>query len=312
MALQGLPQRLIQDGLVDEKTMMQAMTAAKEANANLVSHLVANGLADAREIAIAASQEFGVPLLDLDAIQLDLDVVKLVSDKLLAKHRVLPLMKRGKRLFVAVSDPTNLHALDEIKFQTGLSIEAIVVEEDKLQTIASKAIEQVDTQMPNLATTTIWTWKISKSPAATKTTTTTRRPRRRRRRAHRALRQQGAAGRHQARRLRHSLRALRKDLSHSPAAGRLLKEIAQPAGAAGDQARGASQSHVASGHRRTAHPAGRPHQDAHLEEPRHRLPRQHLPDAVRRKDRRAYSRSVQRHARHRRARLRGRRRKICT
>ena len=133
LALQGLPLRLIQDGLLDEKTMLQAMAAAKEANTNLVSHLVANNLANAREIAIAASQEFGVPLLDLDAIQPDLETVKLVSDKLLAKHRVLPLVKRGKRLFVAVSDPTNLHALDEIKFQTGLSIEAVVVEEDKLQ-----------------------------------------------------------------------------------------------------------------------------------------------------------------------------------
>jgi type IV pilus assembly protein PilB len=150
LMLQGLPQRLIQDGLVDELTMTQAVTAAKESDANLVSHLVSQGIADAREIAIAASQEFGVPLLDLDAVQLDLDVVKLVSDKLLAKHRVLPLLKRGKRLFVAVSDPTNLHALDEIKFQTGLSVEAVVVEEDKLQKIAAKTMEQVDTQMPSL------------------------------------------------------------------------------------------------------------------------------------------------------------------
>jgi type IV pilus assembly protein PilB len=150
MVLQGLPQRLIQDGLVDEKTMQQAIVAAKEANANLVSHLVTNGIADPREIAIAASQEFGVPLLDLEAVQPDLEIIKLVSDKLLAKHRVLPLVRRGKRLFVAVSDPTNLHALDEIKFQTGLSIEAVIVEEDKLQKIATRAIEQVDTQMPAL------------------------------------------------------------------------------------------------------------------------------------------------------------------
>jgi type IV pilus assembly protein PilB len=151
LALQGLPLRLIQDGLLDEKSMQVAMAAAKDANTNLVSHLVANNLANPREIAIAASQEFGVPLLDLDAIQPDLETIKLVSDKLLAKHRVLPLVKRGKRLFVAVSDPTNLHALDEIKFQTGLSIEAVVVEEDKLQRIGTKAIEQVDTQMPALA-----------------------------------------------------------------------------------------------------------------------------------------------------------------
>ncbi|WP_129640885.1 type IV-A pilus assembly ATPase PilB [Peristeroidobacter agariperforans] len=151
VVLQGLPQRLIQDGLVDEATMTQTLENLKESDTNLVSHLVSQGIADAKEIAIAASQEFGAPLLDLDAVQLDLDAVKLVSDKLLAKHRVLPLMKRGKRLFVAVSDPTNLHALDEIKFQTGLSIEAVVVEEDKLQKIANKTMEQVDTQMPALA-----------------------------------------------------------------------------------------------------------------------------------------------------------------
>ena len=149
-SLQGLPLRLIQDGLVDEKAMLQALNSAKESQTSVVSYLVANGIAEAREIAIAASQEFGVPLLDLEAVQPDLDAVKLVSDKLLAKHRVLPLVRRGKRLFVAVSDPTNLHALDEIKFQTGLSVEAVVVEEDKLQKMANKAIEQVDTQMPNL------------------------------------------------------------------------------------------------------------------------------------------------------------------
>jgi len=151
LALQGLPLRLIQDGLLDETAMLQAIADAKESQTNLVSHLVQAGLADPRDIAIAASQEFGVPLLDLDAVQIDLEVVKLVSDKLLQKHRVLPLVKRGKRLFVGVSDPTNLHALDEIKFQTGLSVEAIVVEEDKLQKVANRAIEQVDTQMPNLA-----------------------------------------------------------------------------------------------------------------------------------------------------------------
>jgi type IV pilus assembly protein PilB len=151
ISLQGLPLRLIQDGLVDEKVMQEAIVAAQESNSNLVSYLVSAGLAQGRDIAIAASQEFGVPLLDLEAIQPDLDAVKLVSEKLLQKHRVMPLVRRGKRLFVAVSDPTNMQALDEIKFQTGLSVEAVVVEEDKLQRIGSKAIEQVDTQMANMA-----------------------------------------------------------------------------------------------------------------------------------------------------------------
>ncbi len=99
---------------------------------------------------MAASNEFGVPLFDLDSVALDLETVRLVSDKLLAKHRVLPLFRRGKRLFLAVADPTNLHAIDEIKFQTSLGIEAIVVEDDKLQKAIDKAIEQVDNQMSAL------------------------------------------------------------------------------------------------------------------------------------------------------------------
>ncbi|HVY23042.1 MAG TPA: type IV-A pilus assembly ATPase PilB [Steroidobacteraceae bacterium] len=150
MALQGLPLRLIQDGLLDEKAALQALQDAKEANSSFVSHLVSKGLADPREIAIAASQEFGVPLLDLDAIQPDLDVVKLVSDKLLQKHRVLPLLRRGKRLYIAVSDPTFTHALDEIRFHTSMAVEAVIVEEDKLQKVSGKTLEQVDTQMPDL------------------------------------------------------------------------------------------------------------------------------------------------------------------
>jgi type IV pilus assembly protein PilB len=149
--LGGLPQRLVQDGLIDEATMMEAMAQAKEKRLSVVTQLVNSGAANAREIAIAASHEFGVPLLDLDAASIDLDTVKLVSDKLLQKHRVLPLMRRGKRLFLAVSDPTNLHAIDEIKFATGLGIEAVVVEDDKLQQAVGKSLDQVDTSMPSLA-----------------------------------------------------------------------------------------------------------------------------------------------------------------
>ncbi len=148
--LGGLPQRLVQDGLIDEATMMEAMAQAKEKRISVVTQLVNSGAANAREIAIAASHEFGVPLLDLDAANVELDTVKLVSDKLLNKHRVLPLLRRGKRLFLAVSDPTNLHAIDEIKFATGLGIEAVVVEDNKLQQAVTKALEQVDTAMPSL------------------------------------------------------------------------------------------------------------------------------------------------------------------
>jgi type IV pilus assembly protein PilB len=126
------------------------VNASREKKTSVVTQLVTSGAANARDIAIAASSEFGVPLFDLESVNLDLDIVRLVSDKLLSKHRVLPLFRRGKRLFLAVADPTNLHAIDEIKFQTGLGVEAVVVEDDKLQKAVDKAIEQADAQMPNL------------------------------------------------------------------------------------------------------------------------------------------------------------------
>ena len=146
----GLPQRLVQDGVVDEAAMLEAMNAARERNSSIVAQLVGSGAASARDIAVAASNEFGVPLFDLDAVNVDAETVRLVSDKLIAKHRVLPLFRRGKRLFLGVSDPTNLHGIDEVKFQTSLGVEAIVVEEDKLQKAIDKAIEQAEAQITPL------------------------------------------------------------------------------------------------------------------------------------------------------------------
>jgi type IV pilus assembly protein PilB len=148
--LGGLPQRLVQDGVVEESAMLNALQAAKDRKSSFVTQLIAAGAAKARDIAIAASAEFGVPLYDLDSHVVEIDTVKLVQDKLMQKHRCLPLYRRGKRLFLAVADPTNLHAIDEIKFQTGLGIEAIVVEDDKLQKAIDKAAEQAEAAMPQL------------------------------------------------------------------------------------------------------------------------------------------------------------------
>jgi type IV pilus assembly protein PilB len=148
--LSGLPQRLVQDGVISEADALSALTSAREKKSHFVTQLVGSGAAKARDIAIAASSEFGVPLLDLESVPLDLEVTRLVSDKLLAKHRVLPIFRRGKRLFLGVADPTDLHAIDEIKFQTGLGVDAVIVEDDKLQKAVDKAIEGAEAQMPNL------------------------------------------------------------------------------------------------------------------------------------------------------------------
>jgi type IV pilus assembly protein PilB len=149
--LSGLPRRLVQDGIITEQILGSAMEAIRGRSADLVPYLVGNQLGDPRQIAIAAAHEFGVPLLDLDAMEVDIDAVKLVDEKLLLKHRVLPLLCRGKRLYVGVSDPTNLQSLDEIKFQTTLRVEPIVVEHDKLEARVTRALEAVDTSMASFA-----------------------------------------------------------------------------------------------------------------------------------------------------------------
>jgi len=148
--LSGLPRRLVQDGIVSEADVQKAADAARKEKLPLVAYLVHNEMADSRAIAVAASHEFGVPLLDLDAVDIDLDCLRAVDQKLLNKHRVLPLLKRGQRLFLGIADPTNLQAIDDVKFQTSLRIDPVVVEQAKLEERITKALEAVDTTMSSL------------------------------------------------------------------------------------------------------------------------------------------------------------------
>jgi type IV pilus assembly protein PilB len=147
--LAGLPRRLVQDGIIDEDNVLAAIKDARKAKVGLVHYLVNEVKADARKIAIAASHEFGTPLMDISVLDMDLDVIKAVDQKLIMKHRVLPLIIRGKRMFLGVADPTNLAAIDEIKFQTGCRVDPVVVEQDKLESLVNTALEAVDTSMSN-------------------------------------------------------------------------------------------------------------------------------------------------------------------
>jgi type IV pilus assembly protein PilB len=130
--LGGLARRLVADGVLPEDKAKEAQGKAQKAGLSVVSQIIDDKLAPAAKVAHSASNAFGVPMLDLGAVEFEPDTVKLVSEKLMRQHRVLPLFKRGKRLYVAIGDPTNLPALDAIKFATNLATEAIVVEEDKL------------------------------------------------------------------------------------------------------------------------------------------------------------------------------------
>ena len=130
--LSGLARRLVADALIDEGTAKDSLSSANKNKSSFVRELINTHGISAQKIAAAASDEFGSPIFDIAALNLDTIPQKLVDPKLLKKHHTLPLFKRGNRLFLAVADPTNLHALDEIKFNTGLSTDAVLVEDDKL------------------------------------------------------------------------------------------------------------------------------------------------------------------------------------
>jgi type IV pilus assembly protein PilB len=136
--LNGLARRLVSDSLIDAELASRSLTQARKERIPFVQHLVSNGIIDSRTIARIASEEFGSPVFDLDALSRDAIPQKLVDDKLIRKHHILPIAKRGNRLFLAVTDPTDLHALDEIKFNTGTNTEAVLVEADKLRVAIDK------------------------------------------------------------------------------------------------------------------------------------------------------------------------------
>ncbi len=147
----GLARKLVQDGLLSDSQAQEAYEAANKQKTSFVSYLVDKKIVESRHIAQSASDEFGVPLLDLDVVELEPEVVKLVKESLVRKHRTLPIFKRGNRLFVAVSDPTNLQALDEIKFHVGMNTESILVEDDKLSRSIERAMEDNDSTLADLA-----------------------------------------------------------------------------------------------------------------------------------------------------------------
>ena len=142
--LGGLARKLVLDGLLEQEAAQKAHQDALKEKVPLVTHLVTNDLVPGDKIALAASQEFGIPLIDITSIEIDTDVTKLVKEDLVHKHHALPLFQRGKRLYLAVSDPTNLLALDEIKFAVGMNTEAILVEEGKLAKAIDKALEDAE------------------------------------------------------------------------------------------------------------------------------------------------------------------------
>ncbi len=142
--LGGLARKLVVDGLLSEDDALKAQEASVKEKVHFITYVVGQNLVSGRDVAHAASHEFGVPLLDIEAMDVDPETTKLVEDKIITKHHALPVFKRGNRLYVAISDPTNIQGLDEIKFHVNMTTEGILVEEDKLSVAIDRAMEAAD------------------------------------------------------------------------------------------------------------------------------------------------------------------------
>ncbi|MGI9273678.1 MAG: type IV-A pilus assembly ATPase PilB [Endozoicomonas sp.] len=142
--LTGLALRLVVDQILDEDSAKAARIQADKEKKPLSRYLVEEKLVSARELAQATAEEFGMPVLDLGAFDPEIVPKELVPEKLIRKHRIMPLLKRGSRLFVAVVDPTDHQAIDEIRFNSGLSVDAVLAEEDKLESFIDKVMDSAD------------------------------------------------------------------------------------------------------------------------------------------------------------------------
>jgi len=149
-AMSGLARALVQHGRLPENVAEELTTQARNHGSGFIEQLVTSRKMSTLEVAEFASRTFGLPLLDLEALDTGGLPLDLVDKKLMRERRVLPLRKRGNRLAVAVSDPSNTQVLDEVKFQTSMSIDAIVVEDDKLRAVLARVLERAETSLRQL------------------------------------------------------------------------------------------------------------------------------------------------------------------
>ncbi|MFZ2235319.1 MAG: type IV-A pilus assembly ATPase PilB [Dokdonella sp.] len=148
--LTGIARRLVTDGDLGEADARKAVDDAQRQKIPLAVWLTSNGIVSSAIVAHSLSAEFGMPLMDVTALDLSSAPLKLVKEELISKHKALPLFKRGNRLFVGVADPTSLRALDEIKFQTNTQVEPILVDEAVLEKLIEQALVGSGTSMGDM------------------------------------------------------------------------------------------------------------------------------------------------------------------
>ncbi|HEX7385924.1 MAG TPA: hypothetical protein VF285_01455, partial [Castellaniella sp.] len=147
VGLSGMARRLVTEGMMPENEVRQAVADSSQKKITLTNWLLDHGLVDSMALTRLASVEFGMPMMDVAAIPPATMPLNLISEALLSKHRALPLLKRGKRLYVGIADPMQLHALDEIKFHSNCMVEPILVERSQLNRVIESAISTMNNVM---------------------------------------------------------------------------------------------------------------------------------------------------------------------
>ncbi len=168
IGITGIARRLVMDGALDEAAARNAMARATEAKVPLAQWIAEKKLVGAAQMAAANAVEFGMPVLDTSAFDPAQNALKLVSEELLQKHHVLPLFKRGNKLFVGTSQPTQTAALAEIQFHTNLVVEPILVDEDQVRRTLEQWQNAAGSQMGGSWVTTMRDWTALTSAAPTR------------------------------------------------------------------------------------------------------------------------------------------------
>jgi len=142
--LRGFARRLVAEGLIEEQAALDASVQASKIGQNILSWMIEKQLVDPNSLATAAAAEYGIPLLDIQSIDLSHAPLSLVNEALIEKHMALPLYLRGNSLFLGVSDPTDQEVIDAISFSSGFRVETIIIASDQLKSAIERALQSSD------------------------------------------------------------------------------------------------------------------------------------------------------------------------
>ena len=148
--LSGMARRLVSEGVLPEADVRKAMVDSGQQKTSLGAWLLDHNLVDSGRLTQIASAEFGMPMMDVAALNPATMPLDLISEALITKHMALPLFRRGKRLFVGIADPMQSHALDEIKFHSNCMVEPILVERNSLQRVIEGLLNSMRDTMPDM------------------------------------------------------------------------------------------------------------------------------------------------------------------